>query len=617
MELRSRKCCRKNTGLKRAGLAVSLAMLCFLFRRTAFAAGNEGTKISEVRTEIPDVKVFLNKPLAEDSISGLQARMGSDNTQLSLVSSGTEKEDPDPETVYLLYDNSGSISAAESEKMKEAVRQVYGGKRDADQFYLISFGQEAGEPVQIDSAEKLESTLAALTNRDQNTALYAAIQKAAALSDAAEGTGRRVLYVFTDGVQDLKSLTDPKTPGYTEQDSLSLLGKSGLPLYLFQFPGDPKADPDAIGAFARASGGEQYIFTGESSKEQFESAWEDTNAGQFLLFDYGKQEVPIGEQTLTLQSGDGLNLSTAVQVSKWKKDTVPPEIRESSFTAPSAIRIVFSENVENADRISAYSVRTESGQAVSLAAADYDQADCTATLTAADHLAAGTYTVVMTGITDSSMEKNPLTGETSITVSPEQAVTETAETADTDAAKSQNLLLLVILICAGGFIAAFAVIVIARLRKVERQRFRMAGGNTADAGGQQKQPAPANAPAAAQSAPASAVQAPVYVPLPAAASSKPQLQLDVMSGQVRIYHGSIPMDRSAIFGRSRNSDYSFDDKELSKQHFALEFSSNEVMIRDLNSSNGTFVNDIRIAKPRKLAAGDIVRAGMLKFIFRW
>ncbi len=271
MELRSRKCCRKNTGLKRAGLAVSLAMLCFLFRRTAFAAGNEGTKISEVRTEIPDVKVFLNKPLAEDSISGLQARMGSDNTQLSLVSSGTEKEDPDPETVYLLYDNSGSISAAESEKMKEAVRQVYGGKRDADQFYLISFGQEAGEPVQIDSAEKLESTLAALTNRDQNTALYAAIQKAAALSDAAEGTGRRVLYVFTDGVQDMKSLTDPKNPGYTEQDSLSLLGKSGLPLYLFQFPGDPKADPDAIGAFARASGGEQYIFTGESSKEQFEN----------------------------------------------------------------------------------------------------------------------------------------------------------------------------------------------------------------------------------------------------------------------------------------------------------------------------------------------------------
>jgi pSer/pThr/pTyr-binding forkhead associated (FHA) protein len=34
-----------------------------------------------------------------------------------------------------------------------------------------------------------------------------------------------------------------------------------------------------------------------------------------------------------------------------------------------------------------------------------------------------------------------------------------------------------------------------------------------------------------------------------------------------------------------------------------------VWIEDVGSTNGTFVNGVRLSRPRKLAAGDLVRVG--------
>jgi len=67
-------------------------------------------------------------------------------------------------------------------------------------------------------------------------------------------------------------------------------------------------------------------------------------------------------------------------------------------------------------------------------------------------------------------------------------------------------------------------------------------------------------------------------------------------------------------GRTVRSDYVLgEDSYLSGQHFAIEYDGAQCRIRDLGSSNGTFVNGVRITD-RILQAGDSVGAGGSTFI---
>ncbi|BHF58013.1 hypothetical protein SprV_0100096200 [Sparganum proliferum] len=61
----------------------------------------------------------------------------------------------------------------------------------------------------------------------------------------------------------------------------------------------------------------------------------------------------------------------------------------------------------------------------------------------------------------------------------------------------------------------------------------------------------------------------------------------------------------------------FDCKVLSRNHAIIWFSSDEFWLRDTNSSNGTFVNDVRVTKrddsdscDRQIFSGDIIRFGV-------
>jgi pSer/pThr/pTyr-binding forkhead associated (FHA) protein len=52
---------------------------------------------------------------------------------------------------------------------------------------------------------------------------------------------------------------------------------------------------------------------------------------------------------------------------------------------------------------------------------------------------------------------------------------------------------------------------------------------------------------------------------------------------------------------------------ISRRHCVIITTENEVVVRDLNSRNGTFVNDDRVAEEAVLLNGDILRVGPLQF----
>ena len=55
---------------------------------------------------------------------------------------------------------------------------------------------------------------------------------------------------------------------------------------------------------------------------------------------------------------------------------------------------------------------------------------------------------------------------------------------------------------------------------------------------------------------------------------------------------------------------------VSKLHCAIARWAGKVVVRDLKSSNGTFINDRRINGEVKVADGDTLRVGSLRFTFR-
>lgn len=75
------------------------------------------------------------------------------------------------------------------------------------------------------------------------------------------------------------------------------------------------------------------------------------------------------------------------------------------------------------------------------------------------------------------------------------------------------------------------------------------------------------------------------------------------------------VEGSLFVGRSDICNIYFDDERLSKQHFAIEVTKMACYIEDLESTNGTFVNGVKIANRRMLLDGDVITAGREKFVF--
>ena len=74
---------------------------------------------------------------------------------------------------------------------------------------------------------------------------------------------------------------------------------------------------------------------------------------------------------------------------------------------------------------------------------------------------------------------------------------------------------------------------------------------------------------------------------------------------------------SFIVGRSQICNLYFDDKRMSRQHFALEWDGQDMYVTDLETTNGTLVNDVKINRRRKLQQNDKISAGSIEMTIRW
>jgi pSer/pThr/pTyr-binding forkhead associated (FHA) protein len=73
-------------------------------------------------------------------------------------------------------------------------------------------------------------------------------------------------------------------------------------------------------------------------------------------------------------------------------------------------------------------------------------------------------------------------------------------------------------------------------------------------------------------------------------------------------------DKTLTFGRGEDADVLIKDERMSRQHFAITPRDSKYFVRDLNSTNGTYVNNERITE-WELKPNDRIRGGQTVFVF--
>jgi pSer/pThr/pTyr-binding forkhead associated (FHA) protein len=70
-----------------------------------------------------------------------------------------------------------------------------------------------------------------------------------------------------------------------------------------------------------------------------------------------------------------------------------------------------------------------------------------------------------------------------------------------------------------------------------------------------------------------------------------------------------------VIGRGKECDVVLNDKKSSRKNAVIARTGNRYVIRDLGSSNGTFVNGEQVTGERELSADDVIRIGEIEFRF--
>ena len=67
-----------------------------------------------------------------------------------------------------------------------------------------------------------------------------------------------------------------------------------------------------------------------------------------------------------------------------------------------------------------------------------------------------------------------------------------------------------------------------------------------------------------------------------------------------------------LIGRSKQASVKVKNSLISREHCQIYEQDGQLVIRDLGSMNGTYVNDQRIGEPTLVESGDTIRVGMIE-----
>lgn len=465
---------------------------------------------------------------------------------------GTVAEEGIPITVYCLVDTSGSISNFKMNLIRDTLETLSASMGSSDNMILATVDNTVTESKPLCSAEARSAAISTIAASHKDTNLYAGIVAGLnRLASATDLNPARMLVILSDGI-------DQQDNGMTEQEVRDTIAKTRLPIFTVALVEGyaERTGAKVLGSFSRSSCGGMHLTT--------------VNEGS-----YGdiRQDV----------SGQEFGSTIWKAVSGYQYLTADLKDVELDSTR-AELRLSVSYNTGNSSYVDSVTVDATALEAVPVAETapteepepepDPDSVPEPATKPYVWICAGAAVLVLVVAAVlvikkkkkpaDTVIQEETDTGET-------KPLNDSQDTGETKAlADSEN---------------AGETKVVSKSENSEETKLLQDSGNS--------------------ERPLDVIPAPALVEL-----------VDIPDGEHPCKF-QVRMDEPAVFGRNQKADHIIDakDSKLSGRHFALLINKDLVCIRDMGSTNGTFLNGIRISDVSwtKMESDDKVRAGSREY----
>lgn len=541
--------------------------------------------VDQVDVRMPEIRLCIGGHDGS-SVSVEQISVYRKEEKLENVSLQALKEMAGESCIYLLLDVSGSMPQTEFETVREELLKLYENRAKGERIILVTFGDEVRVALEGDeTAEETKEIITALERNSQNTKLFDGIKKVTELAGQEQGEGfvRKTLIVITDGMD------EGLTGDTTQQEALKELTQQGIAVYGMVEKNGKKEDINRFGEFVRETGGEMVLWEAADARDVMNGMLDMIRSALILTVRSQNNMVSYQTEPLTIVFEPwNLKKEISAYIGRWTPDQEPPRVISVEQEDGSHLNVAFSEPVEGMDTASNYQLKAEDEVTVPVSIERLDNERVR--LVFGTEFYQGSYELAFINMTDVSMEKNPLEQSCEIELTGKQR--EEEQEAEGKTGFSPWIIGLLLVTAIALMAAAVAVYFLkfkkkgCQIQGVEEETLHT------DAGTVRK-----------------------HVIL----KKDEGIRIDFYpkntgnGGQVISYilHGS------AIIGRSEICDVYFDDALMSRQHFALEYEQGSLFITDLEASNGTCVNGVRIKGRRKLQQDDVVSAGSMELMLRW
>ncbi|MGN0158194.1 MAG: FHA domain-containing protein [Brotaphodocola sp.] len=557
-------------------------------------------RIEQVNVNMPELVMYAAGVTA-DEVRGAECYLAQE--KLTLVGEPEVFADSrEGIYYYVLLDISGSIPDSYFSAMKDGVMKLQEHLMPEDKLVLYTFGDEvllAADGSQ--NAEELSRVLSGLDNHDQETLLFEAIHQVASVSEQMKENQitRQVLVVMTDG-------EDFALGKKQSQEAQTNLRDKGLPTYAFGIRDTKKEYINSFGEFARTSGGDIVVFTPDEGADMLlglQASLQDDIRAEYRA---ASNLVTYQTESFSLKFSDNTVLKKEVMSDHWIPDEENPYLVQGTCIGAQQIRLEFSEPLKGLDGSANYQLTFE-GKPVAVTGISYDKGNSSVVnLSLAEPVKNGTYELNLAHITDISMEENPVVGSSSVEGTEQTAglvsiSVDDAPVVEEPYKNTRSFDYTGVLFLIFAAVVALLIVVIVMSRKKKEPEEKEPESSAAGHGPKQVL---LNRQDFSQ-----------HVVMPE--TQMKNLQVLISKNGMRPQSAVWKLGSSLIVGRSSICDICIEDGEMSRQHFCLERDGEQIYIMDLQSTNGTAVNGIRIGSKRRLDSGSTIEAGSIRITIRW
>lgn len=556
-------------------LLMMLTMVVTAPSVTAYAAGASAVNIEQIHGVLPQTDVYVyfedvlgNVAKAGDLLEDVTVQRDAEALEVLEVLEGKDF----PTTYYILLDVSTNMPMNIFNNAKKEILDLYKEKNSDDKIVLITFAAEVTMVLEGDeNLNKVEDKLDDLRRQGVRTRLLDAVNMALNIKNKE----RSVIVAITYGKDYYKS-------GPTEEEVITNLVKAKMPFFAMGVDGADKEYLDPLGELARTGGGFMQRITANTIGDAFDTVSERVNSTYLIRTQAKNNIVPKGSTKITVIAGADYTDSAETVFSAYVKDNTVPTIKSVDITE-STIIVKFSEAVDNAGTVNAYTVRRKDGMEIPIASVKYNSENNEAELSLAKNASNGTYIISANGITDVSMEKNKVQNSFTVEV--------TNLDSDFLVFVKSNVLTIAI----GVAVVLILIVVVVSALHHRKKSGTNAGTVASDSGN--------------GATPSGGV-------INSVEGKNVTLVYSDVNGISKEETVLVREDRTIIIGRQNSCDVVIPDKCISRKNVELCYRNGQIYALDLSRTNGALLNGYQFSRNQIVNNRDVLSIGNTKITIK-